>query len=514
MIRKSLTVLAHGAAMGALALSSMAAAKERQPVSSTVDVPMPPAVSGSALPPVSGAPVVPAVAMPQTVQPGVALAPGWWHGFGSPALDALVDRALAANTDIKAAQARLAQAQALVGAARGGLFPQVDAGLTSERQRLSRTLSTPLSNPNPQVFSLHTAQVSVSYSPDLFGGTAARVRSAKAQAAVAAAQADGVRNMVAANVALAVIQNAALDAEIAATGQAVENNRQVLTLLQTRQRLGAVGLSDVAAQSAALAAIEGQLPPLLRQRQANLSALSVLLAEAPNAPLEGAPGQAIGPMPPLDALTLPAQVPVALPADLLAARPDVAASAAALEGAAADVKVAIAARLPQINLTANAGGIAEDFGKMFASGNPFWQLIGGIVGPIFHGGTLKKQEQAARDALEAAKAQYKGTALQAFADVSNSLTALSTDTTALDVAARGDQAASQSLTFVRRQLSLGSVGTLQVLNATATAQTARVQYVAAKAARLTDTVALYAALGGGLRAGAGAALASTDTPRN
>ncbi|WP_288414044.1 TolC family protein, partial [uncultured Novosphingobium sp.] len=268
MIRKSLTVLAHGAAMGALAVSSMAAAKERQPVSSTVDVPMPPAVSGSALPPVSGAPVVPAMAMPQTVQPGVALAPGWWHGFGSPALDALVDRALAANTDIKVAQARLAQAQALVGAARGGLFPQVDAGLTSERQRLSRTLSTPLSNPDPQVFSLHTAQVSVSYSPDLFGGTAARVRSAKAQAAVAAAQADGVRNMVAANVALAVIQNAALDAEIAATGQAVENNRQVLTLLQTRQRLGAVGLSDVAAQSAALAAIEGQLPPLLRQRQA------------------------------------------------------------------------------------------------------------------------------------------------------------------------------------------------------------------------------------------------------
>ncbi len=137
MILKSLTVLAHGTAMGALALSSMAVAKERQPVSSTVDVPMPPAVSGSALPPVPGAPVVPAMALPQTVQPGMALAPGWWHGFGSPALDALVDRALAANTDIKAAQARLAQAQALVGAARGGLFPQVDAGLTSERQRLS-----------------------------------------------------------------------------------------------------------------------------------------------------------------------------------------------------------------------------------------------------------------------------------------------------------------------------------------------------------------------------------------
>lgn len=502
MIRISRNALAQGVAIGALMLSGAAAAKAPPPVSASVDVPLPPSVTGNAPARILDAPMAPGDTAPQMIRPGAAVAKDWWHAFGSPALDALVERALAANTDVKAAQARLAQAQALVGATRGGLLPQVDAGLTSERQRLSQTLSTPLSNPDPQVFSLHTAQVSVSYAPDLFGGGAARLRSAKAAAAVAEAQAQGIRNLVAGNVVLAVIQNAALNAEIAATREAVDNNLQVLTLLHTREKLGAVGHADVAAQTAAVAAIEGQMPPLLRQRGVNLAALSVLLAQAPGAPLESAPGQPAGQLPGLDDLTLPADLPVALPADLLAVRPDVAASAATLEGAAADVKVAMAARLPQITLSAAAGGTAEDFGRMFANGNPFWQILGGLVAPLFHGGTLKKQEQAAKDALEAAKAEYKGTALQAFADVSNALTALATDATALNVAEHGNQAASQSLGFTRRQLELGSVGTLAVLNASATAQTARAQFVAARAARLTDTVALFTALGGGIRASA------------
>jgi outer membrane protein TolC len=119
---------------------------------------------------------------------------------------------------------------------------------------------------------------------------------------------------------------------------------------------------------------------------------------------------------------------------------------------------------------------------MFSSGNPFWTLLGGIAAPVFHGGALKRQQQSAEHALEAAKASYKGTALQAFADVSNALTALSTDATALGIAERGNDAASQSLTFARRQLELGGVGTLAVLNASATAQTARAQLVAARAA--------------------------------
>lgn len=486
--------LINGVTLGAVLLGSTAlsdGALARTPVSQSVVVPLPPVPTGNAPRQILDKPLGPSDAGTQMIHPGMAVVPDWWQGFGSPALNDLVARALAANTDIAVAKARLAQAQAQVGVVRGGLLPQVDAGLTSERQRLSRTLSTPLTNPYPQVFSLHTAQVSVSYSPDLFGGSAARLRSAKAAAAVAQAQEQAIRNLVAGQVVLAVIQDAAYNAEIAATRDAIDSNLQVLALLHQREKLGAVGHADVAAQTAAIAAIEGALPPLMRQRGANLAALSVLLGLAPGSPIEKLPG--------LDDFALPGDLPLTMPADLLTTRPDVAGAAAALEGAAADVKVAMVARLPQINLSASFGGIAEDFSKMFSSGNPFWTLIGGIAAPVFHGGALKRQQESAEHALEAAKASYKGTALQAFADVSNALTALSTDATALGIAERGNDAASQSLTFARRQLELGGVGTLAVLNASATAQTARAQLVAARAARLSDTVGLFTALGGGLR---------------
>ena len=183
-MRRSLHTFAGGVLLASTALAPVAGAKA-PPVSDSVAVPMPPTPAGSAPGNLLGQPIAADDGTAQTVHPGTPVAKDWWLAFRSPAINGLVDRALTANADLIAAKARLAQAQALVGVARGALLPQLDAGLTSERQRLSRSLSTPLANPDPQVFSLHTAQASVSYSPDLFGGGAARVRSAKAAASAA-----------------------------------------------------------------------------------------------------------------------------------------------------------------------------------------------------------------------------------------------------------------------------------------------------------------------------------------
>lgn len=483
--------LAQAAAFGTAALLALAPAQARTPLAKAeaAALPQPPTPAGAAPGEVLTAPIAPIAGAAQTVRVGTAAADRWWCAFGSQAIDDLVTRALAANADLVAAQANLRQAQALTGAARGALFPQADLGYQVERQRLSQTLSSPLLDPAPTLFSIHTAQVNVSYALDLFGGNRARVASAGAAARVAAAQADGLRNLVSANVVLAVIQNAALQAQADDAQTAIDSNRAVLTMLRKREALGAVGKADVAAQEAALAAAEGALPPLERARRTNLAALAVLLGLAPGAPLP--------PLPALDDIVLPTAIPLTLPSDLVAQRPDVAAAAAALEGAGADVRAAIAARLPSITLSASAGGAARDFGDMFRDGNPFWNLLGGITAPLFHGGTLRKQQQAAQAALEAAKARYRGVALQAFGDVSNALTALATDADALDAASRGDKAAQANMGFVKRQLELGSVGTLAVLNAAAAAQQARIQYVQARSARLTDTVGMFTALGGG-----------------
>ena len=414
----------------------------------------------------------------------------WWTAFASPQLDALVAEALAHNNDIASADAALRQARELAGAAAGAALPQVDAGYQAERARVSNALSPPVADQDQQLYTLHTAQVTVSYGLDLFGGTRGRVRSARAAAEVQRQRRDAARTTVVANLVQAVIQRAALSDQIAAAQTAVTVNRDILDSLLRRQRLGAIGAADVATQQTALATAEGALPPLIRQEAHQRVVIAALLGRAA--------GEALPPLPALAALTLPAELPAVLPSDLVARRPDVLAARAQLEGAGADVRTAIAARLPSITLSANAGGSAQRFGDMFKDGNPFWTLLGGITQPLFHAGALRHQQHAAEAALDGAKAAYRSAVLQAFGDVSDALTGLATDASALDAATRAADIGQRPARSVRRQLALGDVGTLALLNATAADAQARAQLVQARAARLSDSVALFQASGGPL----------------
>ncbi|MDP1027927.1 efflux transporter outer membrane subunit [Sphingomonas sp. KR1UV-12] len=416
----------------------------------------------------------------------------WWRSFGNAQLDALVDEALAHATDIAVADAALRQAQEQAGATAGSALPQVDASYQAERQRVSNALSPAVADQNQQLYTLHTAQVTVAYGLDLFGGTRARIRSARAAAAVQGHRLDAARASVVANLVQAVIQRAALADQIAAARTSITVNRDILQALTRQQQLGAVGAADIATQQTALAGAESALPPLIRAEEHQRVMIGTLIGRAAGSDLPA--------LPTLASLILPAELPLALPSDLVARRPDVLAAQAQLEGAGADVGTAIAARLPSIQLSASAGGIAQRFPDMFASGNPFWALIGGITQPIFHAGALRHQQRAAEAALDGAKAQYRAAVLQAFGDVSDALTGLATDADALDAATRASMASGRALTFVQRQLALGDVGTLALLNATGADAQARSQLVQARAARLTDTVALFQAAGGPIAA--------------
>lgn len=445
-----------------------------------VDLPLPPPVAAATLPATAGP--------TQRIMPGRPAPADWWTRFGSPRLDALVARALAANTDLAAAEATLRQAREQRGVVRGAAGPQVDAGYQVERARVSNALSSPLADVTDTLYTLHTSQLSVTYPLDLFGGQRSRIRSAAAATAVAAARLDAARTSVVANLALAVIEQAALQAQVTAAEDAIRSNRDILDLLRRRQALGDIGAADVAAQASALATTEAVLPPLQRQAQHQRALIATLTGTAPGATTLDLPS--------LAELHLPTDLPVALPADLVAARPDVRAAAAQMEGAAADLGTAIAARLPSITLSGNAGGSAERFARMFATGNPFYALIGGLTAPIFHAGALRHQQRAAEAALDLAKAQYRGAALQAFVDVDDALAGLRSDAVALDAATRARDAANQSLGFTRRQLQLGGVGTLALLGASAASAQAASTRIQAEAARLADTVALFQAVGG------------------
>ncbi|MET0137711.1 MAG: TolC family protein, partial [Sphingobium sp.] len=178
--------------------------------------PQHPTTDISLAPPVSETTIAPTNGPAQRIVPGAMVDPQWWHGFASPTLDALVDKALAANTDLATAEANLRQARELARSANGARAPQIDAGYSAERQRTSDTMANNLNDPNLYLYTLHTAQVSVSYPLDLFGGLKSQALSARASAEVASHRRDAARNMVIANLVTATIQHAQYAEQLAA----------------------------------------------------------------------------------------------------------------------------------------------------------------------------------------------------------------------------------------------------------------------------------------------------------
>jgi NodT family efflux transporter outer membrane factor (OMF) lipoprotein len=411
----------------------------------------------------------------------------WWRAFGSPELDAMVDEALKANPDLKSADAALRQARALYKAQQGALFPALDAGYQSEQAKNSAAIAPPLAD-NSELYSLHTAQLTVTYPIDVFGAVRRGTEAAQAQAEAARFQYQAARTSLIANVAASAFQQAALARQADAARQTAEDARRALELIRAQARLGELGQADVANQEAALGQADQALAPLQKSLAQQRSALAILLGREPG---EGAP-----PDLDLDRLTLPAQTPYLLPADLVRRRPDVRVAEANLHAAGAQVGVAIAARLPNIALGASVGGASTQLRDLLASDNSFWSLTAGFTQPIFEGGALKQKQKAAEAAFDQTKSQYRSTVLQALKNVADSLDGLARDDQTFKAAQSSAAAAARSLAFARASHQAGEVGALQELTAEQTDAQARSALAAADAARYADTAALYQALGG------------------
>jgi NodT family efflux transporter outer membrane factor (OMF) lipoprotein len=199
----------------------------------------------------------------------------------------------------------------------------------------------------------------------------------------------------------------------------------------------------------------------------------------------------------LAALQLPQDVPVSLPSSLVEQRPDIRAAEAQLHAASAQIGVAVANRLPQIALSANAGVTATTLGQLVTPGAGFWSVAGNLAQTIFDAGTLRHRQRAAEAGFDQAAADYRQTVLTAFQNVADALRAIESDADTLKASAAAERAAAKSLDIARHQLALGAVNYLALLNAEATYQQARIALVAAQAARFADTAALFQALGGG-----------------
>jgi NodT family efflux transporter outer membrane factor (OMF) lipoprotein len=427
----------------------------------------------------------------QSFAPGADVPGAWWSLFRSEPLSALVEEALRHNPSLEAQAAALRQAQETTLAQQGALLPAVSAQANRTRQELSSAEAggTPVGPAFSQTFSVYDAQVNVSYTFDVWGQTRRSVEADRARADQQRFTLEGAANMLAANVVTTAIGQASLADQIRTEQALVDAEAQLLRTVRSQFQLGGATGTDVATQEAQLANTQALVVPLQTQFVQLRDQMAAYLGRTP---AEGTPA-----VPALDALTLPPDLPVSLPSRLLDQRPDIRAAEAQLHAATASIGVAIANRLPQFTLSAFVGTAPAKIGDLFTPGNGIFEVVTQALAPIFQGGTLLHQQRAAVAAARGAAASYRATVVNAFQNVADVLTALQGDARALAANEQAEHAAARSLSLARLQYGAGGVAYLTVLTAQTQYQNAVLGLIRAQAARYTDTVALFTALGGG-----------------
>jgi NodT family efflux transporter outer membrane factor (OMF) lipoprotein len=415
----------------------------------------------------------------------------WWTLFQSPTLNHFVEQALKANPDVGAAQASLRQAHELYLAQRTSFFPLVQGSFSGARAKNAvGTIANPTSLPqtNPY-YNLYTAQLTVSYYPDVFGATRRQVEIAKAQTESNRFQLEAVYLTLSSNVVVTAVQEGSLRGQIAATERLLEVQHQLTDKVRRQRLLGTASDLDVLAQESAEAQTAQTLPPLKKELGQTRDALTALLGRLPS----DEPQETLR----LSELTLPTDLPVSLPSKVVEQRPDVRQAEENMHAASAEVGVALADILPQFAISGDIGSTALRLQDLFTSYTGFWDLGASLTQTLFDAGALVHKKRAADAALDEAAAQYRGAVILACQNVADTLRALGSDADALKASAEAERAAKRSFDLAQRQLSLGTISVVAVLNAEEAYRQAELALVQAQAARYSDTAALYQALGGG-----------------
>lgn len=412
----------------------------------------------------------------------------WWTAFRSRPLDQLIRLSVDHNPSLQAAEAAIKVAQFNALAQRGLFLPQIGANYSPSIQQISGASNSGPGGQFPSVFQLHAAQLDVSFVPDVWGQNVRAVESLDALAEQQLFELEAAYLTLTANVVTAAIQEASLRGQIAATERIIKLERGILGILKNQLNLGQAAQVDVLQQEAALAQAEETLPPLEKQLAVQRDLLTALAGQfSADEILEKFN---------LAQLALPANLPVSLPSTLIRQRPDVRAAEAFMHSQSALVGVAIAARLPNFTITGNSGAAAFSLAELFTPGTSYYFLGLSATQPLFDGLTLYHKQKAAEAALDQADALYRQAVVTALQNVADALRSLQTDGLAMKAAVKAEVATKASLDIIQKQLTLGQVNQVAVLNAQQAYLTAVLARVQTQATRLSDTAALFMALGG------------------
>lgn len=421
----------------------------------------------------------------QSFVPGAQVEADWWHLFKSPQLDALVKEALANNPGLEAARTSLLQSEDSLRSGYGIFYPSLAADAAATRERYS-----PVSQHLPSsIFNLFTLSASVSYALDIFGGQRRTVEALGAQVEVQRATEQGAYITLVANIVNTSVAAAAYREEIEATQQLIDLQRQQVNLAQVQVAAGTTAYSSVLSLRSQLASLEATIPQLEQKLSQSDDLLAALAGHVP--------AQWQPPRIRLAELTLPADLPVSVPSDLVRQRPDILAAEATAHAASANIGVATAALLPAVNLSGTYSASSTTTNTLFSANGRAWSVGGDVTAPLFQGGTLWFRRKAAVAGYQQAMASYRQTVLGAFGQVADILRALDHDAQVVQAQDEALAAAREALHLVEINYEAGLNTYLDVLSADAQYHQAVINDLQAIALRFQDTVALYVALGGG-----------------
>ena len=415
----------------------------------------------------------------------------WWRIYDDGQLDHLVEEAFTRNSDLVIAAARVDEARALVGEAESGFYPQVDARGAAIRQQNSQRTANFFPGV-PTRFTDYRATLNVSYEVDLFGRIRAGARAARAELEASEAARDTVRLALAAQVAKSYFTLRALDEQVALTRDTVRLREEALVLQKKRFDGGVISEFDYRQLEAEAAAVRAQLPPLERDREREEAALLVLLGRTPREVFESAvarrESQNDEPGAPV--------VPSGMPSELLLRRGDLVEAERRLAAANARISVARAQMFPSIALTAGLGGESAALADLFTGPARIWQVGLALTQPIFAGGRLEAQTQAAEARERAALAQYQKAIQNAFSETRAALAAQRRARESYDAESTRAAALTETLRLARLRYLNGVASQLDVIDAERgllAARSARIEALRAHRSAIAD---LFRALGG------------------
>ena len=413
----------------------------------------------------------------------------WWEIFNDRELNEYEERAMAENQTLKAAVARLAEARASARVTAAGLYPELDAGFSAQRSRLSanRPPNGAVIAPFAVTQNVFNLPFTLNYEIDLFGRVRRSVESANASLQASAADLGNVRLLVSSELAADYFQLRELDAEIAVVKESIGFQEQGLKLVNERHQGGAVSGLDVAQQQTVIDSTYTQLALLEQQREQFEHAVAAL---------QGIPASGFrAPVRALDAL--PPAIPVGLPSELLERRPDIATAEREVASANAQIGVARSAYYPSLALGGLGGFQSADIAKLLDAPSAMWALGLSALQPLIAGGRIRAQIERTKGVYDESVANYRETALTAFQQVEDALSGLNALSRASESQRRAVEDADRSLNLANARYTGGLVTYLDVITAQEQVLTNKRLATQIQGQRLTTSVLLIKALGGG-----------------